>query len=81
MTLLVSAPFPGLTADGGGVAGMLALEPEARTSLVPQLAAAVGGAYAVAAVLMALSAVAAVRGLRPSPAPRTGRTAVTGRTP
>lgn len=81
VTLLVSARVPELTAHGGGVAGMLALEPAARTSLVPQLAAAVGGAYAVTAVLMALSAVAAVRGLRPSPAPRTGRTAVTGRTP
>ncbi|GAA4970983.1 DHA2 family efflux MFS transporter permease subunit [Kineococcus glutinatus] len=75
LTVLVSARVPALAAAGeGGLAGMLALDPAARAALAPELAAAVGGSYAVAAVLMALAALAAVVGLpRTAPAPRPHR--------
>lgn len=64
LTILVSTRVPELATDGeSGLSAMLGLDPATRTPLVPQLAAAVGGTYAVAAVLMALSAAAAVVGL------------------
>jgi hypothetical protein len=82
LTLLVSARVPGLAAaDGGdgagGVAGMLALDPAVRAALRPELAAAVGGAYAVAVALPAPAAGAAAVGLRRA----AGRPASAGRTP
>ncbi|WNV75205.1 hypothetical protein [Geodermatophilus sp. DSM 44513] len=72
LTLLVAARTPemgGATGDGG-VAGMVALDADARAAATSQLAGAVGWTYAVPLVLMGLSAVAAVVGLRrraPSP--------------
>ena len=68
LTLLVSARVPVLAE--GGLVGMLELDAADRAALAPDLAAAVGGAYAVAAVLMALAVVAAVTGLRRPAAPR-----------
>jgi EmrB/QacA subfamily drug resistance transporter len=81
LTLLVSARVPGLAAaDGGdgagGVAGMLALDPAVRAALRPELAAAVGGAYAVAVALMAAGVVAAA-----ALSSAAGRPASAGRTP
>ncbi|MGC5011774.1 DHA2 family efflux MFS transporter permease subunit [Streptosporangium sp. DT93] len=65
LTVLVSARVPELAATGdGGLTAMLALDPAARAALGTRLAGAVGAGYAVAAVLVALSAVAAVVGLR-----------------
>jgi Na+/melibiose symporter-like transporter len=65
LTVSVSTRVPELsTTDAGGLAAMLALDPPARVELETQLAGAVGGSYAVAAVFMALSALAAVVGLR-----------------
>jgi EmrB/QacA subfamily drug resistance transporter len=65
LTVLVSARAPELAATGaGGLAAMLALDPPARTVLETRLAGAVGGSYAVAAAFMALSALAAIVGLR-----------------
>lgn len=64
LTIRVSTRVPALGTDGeSGLSAMLKLDPAARTPLVPQLATAVGGTYALAAVLMALSAAAAVIGL------------------
>ena len=79
ITLLVSARAPGLAGSGeSGLAAMLALDPAARAVLGPQLATAVGASYAVAAVLMALSALAAVVSLR-TPASVKEETTVSGR--
>ncbi|MFC4149774.1 DHA2 family efflux MFS transporter permease subunit [Micromonospora mangrovi] len=65
LTVLVSARVPELAStDGSGLAAMLALDPTARAALNTRLSGAVGGSYAVAAALMALSALAAVIGLR-----------------
>lgn len=65
LTILVSTRVPELaTAEDRGLAAMLALDPSTRAALDAQLAGAVGGSYAVAAVLMALSALTAFVGLR-----------------
>jgi Na+/melibiose symporter-like transporter len=65
LTVLVAVRAPGLPGDGG-LAAMLALDPALRAALAPQLAAAVGGAYGAAAVLMALATLAVVIGSRES---------------
>ncbi|GAA1609967.1 DHA2 family efflux MFS transporter permease subunit [Actinoplanes couchii] len=61
LSLLVSARAP----EAGGVGGMLALEPAAREALRPELAAAVGAAYVIPALLLAASTLIAFRALRP----------------
>jgi EmrB/QacA subfamily drug resistance transporter len=64
LTILVSVRVPELATGDSGLAAMLALDSATRAALDTQLAGAVGGGYVVAAALMALSALAAVIGLR-----------------
>ena len=59
VSVLVAARMPG----DGGVARMLAMGPAARAALRPELAAAVGGAYLLPAVLLGLSFLVAARSL------------------
>ncbi|WP_203794828.1 DHA2 family efflux MFS transporter permease subunit, partial [Actinoplanes derwentensis] len=61
LSLLVTARAP----EAGGVGGMLTLDPAARQALRPELAAAVGGAYLIPALLLATSLLIAYRALRP----------------
>ena len=60
---------------------MLALDPATRATLTPELAAAVGTTYAVAAGLMALAALAAAIGLRPAATSQEGARAERATTP
>lgn len=84
LTVLVSVRVPDLTTGGssaGGLAGMLALDPATRATLTPELVAAVGTTYAVAAGLMALAALAAAIGLRPAATSQEGVRAERATTP
>jgi EmrB/QacA subfamily drug resistance transporter len=72
ISALVSLRMP---EPGGGVAGMLELDPAARAALRPELAAAVGGVYLLPVVLLAASWVIARRSLRsPGESRSSGRT-------
>ncbi|MEU4620925.1 DHA2 family efflux MFS transporter permease subunit [Actinoplanes sp. NPDC023801] len=62
ISALVSLRMP---EPGGGVAGMLDLDPAARAALRPDLAVAVGAVYLLPVVLLAASCVIACRSLRP----------------
>jgi hypothetical protein len=64
VALLVPARVPGLAETGDdGLAGMLALDPAARRELGAALAGAVGSAYTIPLVLIALSVAVAAAGL------------------
>ena len=68
MAVILSALVTARMPHGGGVAAMLDLDPAARAAAHEDLAAAVGSAYVLPAVLLTLSFVIAARALRPEPA-------------
>jgi EmrB/QacA subfamily drug resistance transporter len=76
LTLSVSQRVPAVAdGRGGGLATMLELDARGRAAMESQLAEAVGGTYTIAVALMALSLLAAWRGLRPErPFPSSRRT-------